>query len=585
MKSMSIHSLAAGMTIVALAACAAPQGTNALVPPAQPNASSASRPTSTSNASGVIATVPSGPGVTYRDFGQAPAKTQLHINLTLNYTNGAGLAQFIEQQRASSAPHWLTNDEFNARFAPTAQAYALVRRSLGAAGLRVEAVYSNRTVIDAVGPVGAIERYFGTEIHQVEQSGYGRRFVNVRPAYASAELRDVVSSVDGLSNLVLVRTTHSRVTPQAASAALRAAPDANKSTRLFGPVSSATNVNGYAPLAFQKAYDFPSVHASGGKVYDGKGRAAGIIIDADFADGDIATYLSYFGIVRTGPAPKRVLVDFGPPGSYSGDSVEATLDVETIAANAPGATLYVYEIPELTNKGIIDGYDKALSDNNADALSSSFGGCELELAGSTRTFSALAEQGVAKGMTFSASTGDNGGSLCPLAPASSPNFTAVGGTSLIIGRGGVWAAETAWSGSGGGISTIFSVPAWQLGYKNVVDRGRNMPDVALDADPATGAAFYVQGSWNTQDNPIGGTSLSSPLFAAAVTEIDQMKNARTLLDSSQLFKVAASKGYGTPATPIFHDIVEGGNPFIASPGYDLVTGIGTPDFWNIAKWL
>ncbi|HTU81770.1 MAG TPA: S53 family peptidase [Candidatus Acidoferrales bacterium] len=593
MKSASFAALLTGAAVASLAACAGPQSSSTFVPASQPAAASAvpsnavqaaAQSPAVRGASGdVVATAAMGLGSGYRDFGRAPAGARLRLGLILRYRDEPGLERFIAEQRASGAPRWLTNAEFDERYAPSAQTYAIVARSLRAAGLHVEQTYANRTVIDASGTVAAVERYFNTEIHQVAQPGYGRRFVNVRPAYAPAALRGMVLALDGLDSRVLMQTQYARLSRGERPMAVAA----KQSGQLFGPVSTQTGADGYAPLAFQKGYDFPSAHASNGKTYDGTGRAIAIAIDADFLNNDLSGFLKYFGIKRTGPQPQRVLIDFGPPASgSSSDSVEATLDVETTAANAPGASIYVYEMPELANNYIADTYNKILSDNFADVASSSFGGCETFVGKSAAIgFNALAEQGVAKGMTFAASTGDSGGDLCPSAPATSPNFTAVGGTTLTVGPGGAWDNETGWDGSGGGISAIFSVPAWQRGYSNVDDRGRNIPDVALDADPATGTAFYYEGSWNSQLNPLGGTSLSSPLFAAAVAQADQVKNQRVLIDSSKLFGLVKGHGYGTKAKPFFHDIVQGGDPYFAGPGYDLVTGIGSPDVWNLTGLL
>jgi subtilase family serine protease len=246
----------------------------------------------------------------------------------------------------------------------------------------------------------------------------------------------------------------------------------------------------------------------------------------------------------------------------------------------------MYEIPTLSGKNITDAYNAIVSDNKVDTANSSFGGCEALDGKTVKAWSAIAEQGAAKGITFHAATGDSGASLCASAPASSPYMVAVGGTALTVGTSGAWAQEVAWTGSGGGISTIFAQPSWQTGVAGAVNRGRNIPDVAMDADPYSGIAFYFTASWNTQYNPIGGTSLSSPLFGAAVTEIDQVKNGRTGLTAGTLYDTLASKGYGSGASAYFHDIVQGSNGvFYAGSGYDLVTGIGSIDAWNIAEVL
>ena len=353
-------------------------------------------------------------------------------------------------------------------------------------------------------------------------------------------------------------------------------------------MSNATGGRGYGPLAFSTAYDLPVVHAAPTGHYDGTGRASGVVIDADFAEGDLRQYLAYFGIDRKGPPTKRVLVNGGPPqGDGPPDSIEAALDAETVVGNAPGTALSMYEIPSLKNAEITDAYNTIVSENVVDTVNSSFGGCEIGLGASTaNAWNAIAMQAASKGITFHASSGDIGGDLCVNAPASLPYVVAVGGTALEIGKGGVWFAEIGWSGSGGGTSLLFALPAWQSGVTGINPIGRNVPDIALDADPYTGTALFYEGSWDTKYNPLGGTSLSSPIYGAAITEIDQMKKGRVGLGGRSLYTMWGEYGYGLGSSAYFHDIVQGSSgAFYCTTGYDLVTGIGSVDFWNLAGKL
>ena len=121
---------------------------------------------------------------------------------------------------------------------------------------------------------------------------------------------------------------------------------------------------------------------------------------------------------------------------------------------------------------------------------------------------------------------------------------AVGGTSLAIGTGGAWAYETSWSGSGG-VSALFPQPAWQRKYSRDDRSWSNSPDVAFDADPSTGTALYICGTWNSAANPIGGTSLSSPIFGALVTELDQMHKGRLGLVPANIYAIWRAHGYGS----------------------------------------
>ncbi|HTU83215.1 MAG TPA: S53 family peptidase [Candidatus Acidoferrales bacterium] len=569
--------LAAGVSSAMLAACA--QGSAGGVLPASSAGTYALSATHGRSVVADAATLAAGD----RDLGTAPPGRRLDIAVVLRYRNEVALDRLVGT--AARGSHWLSDARFDQRFAPAAADYQRLAGSLRKAGFRVTQTYRNRTVVDANGTVEQMERYFGTHLDSVSQPDQTVATINVRPAYAPSGLGTTMLAVEGLDSRVLVQPLYVRVAPRSASAGGVAGKARSK---LYGPVSSATGYFGYGPLAFSTAYDLPVVHAgSGGTRYDGTGRTAGIVIDADFLDSDVASFLKYFGIAQTGPAIARVRINGGPaqPAPTSPDSVEATLDVQTILGNAPGVALTVYEIPKLTSSDITDAYNKAVSDDVVDALDSSFGGCEANFPSTARAWSELAKQGVAKGMMLSASSGDGGGGLCVNAPASSPYFVATGGTSLQVGKGGSWSSETGWAGSGGGVSIVFGQPAWQSGIVSD-SRGRNVPDIALDANPYTGAAFYFAGSWNTGDNPLGGTSLASPLFVAAVTELDQVHGQRIGGSAQALFHAFQSHGTGPASAPYFHDIVQGTNgPYWAGPGYDLVSGIGSIDAWNLSGSL
>jgi len=569
---------------------AACSGGPATLPASGPGASAPSAATAKAARSrgDVVATAPNLSQLGVTDAGAAPRSAALSLAIALRYRNQDALDRLVAEQadpQSSLYRSWLSNAQFDARFAPTKAAYRTVLSSLQRAGFRIDRTFENRTVIDASAGVADIERYFRTSIHRVRATKTGVEYANVRPAYAPEKLRGVLLGVDGLDTVVVA---HPYYAPIGRGSAPRLSPAASSSS-LFGPVSSVTHGRGYAPLAFWGGYDLPVAHLTpAGKRYDGTGRASGIVIDADFAESDLRGFLSYFKIARTGPATHRVLLHGGPPpGDASGDSVEAVLDAEALVGDAPGTALTVYEIKNLSNRNITDAFETAASDNAVDAVNASFGGCEVGIGEKTvATWSRLAEQGASKGITFHAATGDSGGSLCANAPASSPYFVAVSGTALTVGIGGAWAAESAWSGSGSGISSIFLRPAWQATTAGTIDRGRNVPDVALDADPYTGIAFYYTGTWNNQYNPLGGTSLSSPLFGAAVAGMDQVKGGRLGLAAGGLYSAFAAHGYGAGASTYFHDVVQGNNgTFYASSGYDLVTGIGSIDAWNLASVL
>lgn len=533
------------------------------------------------------------PHAAYRDLGIAPATTRVAVALILNYHHATELGKVIALQSDSGSPYyrrWLTNSEFASEFAPTPAEYAWVVRSLQRGGFRITQTFSNRTVIDAEGSAAAAGRYFGTRIDRVYQPSYGERYVNVTRAYAPADVRDLVYAVNGLENLSIVHADYRLAKRAAGSALLRRSTG---EPRLFGPTSSQTGLFGYGPSALAIGYDAPS---SRNPADNGNGRTAGIVIDADYSDSDLATYLKYFGITRTGPATTRIVIDGGPNKKYvDADATEATLDAETLVGVAPGVQLYLYEMPEFSagadpEKNITDAYNRVVSDNKVDTVSSSFGLCENADSSATKAWDHIAMQGTALGITFHASTGDQGSYGCNAgggveAPASSPHFTAVGGTTLFLQATGTYEGELGWLGSGGGFSIEFAPPAFQHGVKNASPIGRNLPDVAFDANPSTGIALYYGGTWNTAFNPLGGTSLASPLFGALLDQIEQVDGGRLGLVDTKLYALS-SAGYARGALTEFHDVIEGVNGmYVAKIGYDNVTGIGSFDAWNLAQLM
>jgi len=527
------------------------------------------------------------PRVPLTDLGRAPSTSPIRVALTLQYRNKQQLDALVEMQSDPASPlfqHWLTPAQFSANFAPTPADYARTIGELQRGGFRVVQTYANRTVVDAVAPVGSVERFFGTQIHRVMQPGQGVRYANALPARAPLALSNLVLNVDGLSSLKLVHADYAKVAHKGGAGPDLAGPP------LKGPVNPEYGIAGYGPLAFSAGYDLPQQHAipnQKGSYYMGSGRASGVVIDADFLDSDLTAFLKYFNVTRTGPATVRVPIDGGPPkGDGSSDSIETTLDVETVVSNAPGTALYVYEFPNFdSNQYITDAYNKVVSDNLVDTANSSFGGCDKDQASDAKAWDAIAEQGASLGITFHASTGDGGSDDgCTSAPASGPHFVAVGGTTLNVTSNGTWSSETAWSGSGGGVSTVFALPSWQKKVKNVITSGRNLPDVAFDANPDTGAAFYYGGSWDSDYDPVGGTSLSSPIFGAAQTEIDQVHGGRFGLAAQKIFVFFKKDGYGSGSDLFFHDITSGSNgEYSAKTGYDQVTGIGSMDVWNFEQ--
>lgn len=284
---------------------------------------------------------------------------------------------------------------------------------------------------------------------------------------------------------------------------------------------------------------------------------------------------------------RRITVDGGRLGR--GD-VETTLDIEAMIGTAPGAQVYLYSFRDFTEAYAVDVYNKIVDDNLVDAVNSSWGGCEYfkktRLGHAyARAANLIFEQGAAKGITFPIATGDFGWVTCKhdrtidiTTADDSPHALAVGGTTLHVEKHGYWESERAWHGSAGGISLVFPVPKYQRDTPHIVGAGRNVPDIAFDANPYFGFAERWHALWVGA----GGTSLGSPLWTGLEAQIDQYIGARIGWVNPELYAIEQSSSYRTT----FHDIEKGNNGgFRALRGYDLVTGIGSPIGWPLAQAL
>ena len=245
-------------------------------------------------------------------------------------------------------------------------------------------------------------------------------------------------------------------------------------------------------------------------------------------------------------------------------SMETTLDVEWAHAIAPTAKILIVEAKTPSGANLLKAIDYAASRKDAVAISMSWGGAEF----SDETTLDTHFKSISNAIFF-ASSGDNGAGANW--PAASPSVVSVGGTSLTLTAGGTLASETAWSGSGGGVSAYEAEPAFQKTFS--IPKSNNMraiPDVSYSADPKTGFAIYhstgTKGSWYV----VGGTSAGAPQWAA-------IESLGLSVTSQKLYGDKSSSS----STSYFRDITSGSNGNCtyycdARKHYDYVTGLGSP---------
>jgi autotransporter-associated beta strand protein len=355
------------------------------------------------------------------------------------------------------------------------------------------------------------------------------------------------------------------------------------------PFASSTP-SGLTPTQIRHAYGFDQI-AFGGVQGDGSGQTIAIIdpYDSPTIVSDLHAFDLQFGLPDP-PSFVRVAQDGStnypmtdpngpghPPITWE---VETALDVEWAHALAPMASLLLVEANGTQASDLLTaavGY--ARSQPGVSVVTMSFGQSETP---SELTYDSLfTTPSGHQGVTFVAGTGDSGqpGAY----PAYSPNVVAVGGTALSVDATGNYQSESGWSGSGGGISSAEQQPSYQSGVVTQSTAKRTTPDVAFDA----GSGVPVYDSWDFGSSTpwvqIGGTSLSSPSWAALIAVANQARVAAgmTTLDGPTQ---TLPKLYTMPSSD-FNDVMTGNNGFAAGPGYDLVTGRGSPKATSVVSDL
>ncbi len=362
----------------------------------------------------------------------------------------------------------------------------------------------------------------------------------------------------------------------------------------------------YTPHALRVAYGLEALAEQG---FTGKGQTVVDIVSygSPFLQHDMDAFDKQFGLP---PITIQVIaplgtVPFDPKNQdMIGWAAETELDVQIIHAIAPDAAIIVMTSPVDETEGTVglpeflklEQY--AVAHHLGQIFSQSYVASEVTLSTSAgrqlvQTYADFYKQiTTQQGWTILSGSGDNGATdwaniaATQLSPTPTVNFpadvpwvTAVGGTSLLHTQNGY--DERVWSGSGGGFSQFFNEPDFQRSMPQAVQAQlsghRGLPDVAGDADPYTGMAFYLEGHWTET----GGTSASTPLWAGIVAVADQMAGHPLGFINPGIYKVAAMQ----QGQKDFRDIMQGNNSvngqvqvqgFAAVPGWDAVTGWGAP---------
>lgn len=497
------------------------------------------------------------------DYGPMRPDQAITVRVAMKLQNQAALNSYtgnINDPTSLLYGQSLTPAQFAATYGPSSAQVQLVVSYLEGAGFTNVTVEPNNLLISADGTVGQASAAFNTPIEQFAQFGslvYG----NTSPAQVPAALGNIVGAVLGLNTIGQMKPTI--MTRSAAGL-----PQYGVS---------------YTPQNYWQIYGANDVPAAS--------KASIAVI----AEGDLSGVLQDFKAAEASwgfPAFPVTVVPVGLASTDTSGADEWDLDTQYSTGMAGGVVkhLYLYDATSMTDSDLALAFSRWVTDDKARAANASFGECEAfpYIDGSMLADDELFAEAAAQGQTLFSSTGDTG-SFCPVGvgtngvpagvplvnyPAASQYATAVGGTTLLTNSDGNYDTEVAWNAGGGGISQFEYSPYWQTAARvpSSAATSRGIPDVAMDADPESGANVYVNGAWEG----VGGTSLSSPL---AMGVWARMISANPKLGFAPITFYSLYDGTGLVGSYPkggFHDILAGANGFYtALPGWDYTTGLGT----------
>jgi kumamolisin len=504
-------------------------------------------------------------------IGKADPTERLEVTLLLRRTNTDAFKENVKTLANRAGKRHLPREEFDRQFGAAPADMAAVKTFAGAHGLSVVQEHAGRRTVILSGTVGQFNAAFGVDLQRFEHPGGSYRG-RVGAVQLPDQLDGIVEAVLGLDNRPVAKP-HFRARPSAGNMRWHA---------------TAGGTTSFTPLQLATLYDFPPG--------TGQGECVGIIeLGGGERAADLGGYLSGLGIASS-PKVTVVSVDHGnnhPTGDPNGPDGEVMLDIEIISAIAPQAHVAVYFAPN-TDAGFLDAITTAIHDatNKPSVISISWGGPESSFTPqSLAAFDSAFQAAAAMGITVCVASGDNGssdgvtdGGAHVDFPASSPYALSCGGTSLQA-RGNAITSESVWNdgaqggAGGGGVSSVFALPAWQEGLQVARTKGgsaplamRGVPDVSANADPATGYDVRVDGT----DTVVGGTSAVAPLWAGLIARINAARGSAVGYVNPTL--------YAAPSA--MNDITQGNNgAFEAARGWDACTGLGSPDGVKIAALL
>jgi subtilase family serine protease len=531
------------------------------------------------------------------DKGRVSASFRMsHMILTLkaDETQQQALDDLVDAQHnpESSLYHqWITPETYGQMFGVSDNDLEQVTNWLQQHGMTVDEVTPGRRAIVFSGTAEQVLAAFHTQIRNYK--------VNKESHHANAsdpEIPETLASVVG--GVVSLHDFRARPLHRPLN---RPAPAYTSGSGHYISPSDFATIYNVAPL-YQQAIN-------------GNGQSVAIAGRININLSDVRLFRSSFGLPANDP---QIIVNGTNPGIYdTNEEVEAVLDVEWSGAVARNAAVkFVVSGSTNSSDGVYLSAQYIVSHNIAPVMSMSFGLCEASLGTSGNSFmNSLWQQAAAQGITVFISSGDSGAAGCDSSSAttstrglgvngicSTPYSVCVGGTQFndTTNASLYWASsnsagtqasalsyipEKAWNesgpsglwASGGGVSTVYTKPSWQVGTGVPADKKRDVPDVSLTAAGHDGYLIFMNGTLGS----VGGTSASSPAFAGLMALVVQNAGSRQGNPNATFYALAAKQTAG--GTAIYHDTTTGNNTvpgvtgYSATTGYDLATGLGSVD--------
>ena len=420
-----------------------------------------------------------------------PASQSLQLNIVLPLRNEAELDNLLVQLYNPKSPlyhQFLSVEEFTEQFGPSQEDYDAVISFAEKNGLQVTGTSPNRLVVDVEGRVVDIEKAFHVNMNSYQHPTENRIFYSP-DREPTVDLGVTLWRVAGLDNFSK---------PRPANLVRNATANSARAT-------------GSGPSGYFIGSDMRAAYY-GGTALTGSGQSVGLVEFAGYNMADVTNYFTKVGQPLNVPVVGISTDKSSLSCTGRCDDTEQVLDIEVAISMAPAlSSVRVY----VASSSDVSIFNKMASDNIAKSLSCSWGWSPADPASDDPIFKEFAIQG----QNLFVASGDSGAYNTRsryVYPADDAYVTSVGGTDLITASaGGPWKSETAWSYSGGGISTNrIAIPSYQktTGVITTANKGskvyRNVPDVAAEANTDNYICYdgTCAGGW-------GGTSFAAPRWA------------------------------------------------------------------------